>query len=142
MRILVDTNVLLYELTGRQPYFDNADRIIKLCADKKVFGYMAAHSIPNMFYILRKDMPEDSRREALLNLCEIFTVEGVDSSKIIAALKNVEFQDMEDCLQERCAVSVKADYIVTRNIKDFEFAAVPAVLPEQFLELMDKKDVE
>lgn len=138
MRILVDTNVLLDELTGRQPYFDHADHILELCADKKVHGYMAAHSIPNMFYILRKDMSEDTRREVLLNLCEILTVEGVDSSKIIAALKNVEFRDLEDCIQERCAVSTKADYIVTRNIKDFDHAAVPAILPEQFLKLIDK----
>ena len=33
-------------------------RILKLCADKKITGYMAAHSIPNMFYVLRKDRKE------------------------------------------------------------------------------------
>lgn len=142
MRILIDTNVLLDVLIGRQPYFEDADRILELCADRKIHGYMAAHSIPNMFYILRKDMSEDNRREVLLNLCEILTVEGVDSPKIIAALENDDFHDLEDCLQEQCAVSVNADYIVTRNIKDFVNASIPAVLPEQFLKRMDIKDAE
>ena len=69
MVVLIDTNVLLDFLLGREPYFSNADRIIKLCAEQKIQGFMAAHSIPNMFYILRKDMSEETRREVLLNLC-------------------------------------------------------------------------
>ena len=44
---------------GRQPYYDFADCIIKSCADKKVEGKMAAHSVPNIFHILRKTMSDD-----------------------------------------------------------------------------------
>lgn len=44
--------------------------------------------------------------------------------------------DFEDCLQDECATSVCADYIITRNIKDFEQAQVKAILPEKFLELL------
>ena len=65
MRVLIDTNIMLDMLMGRQPYFDMADQIIKMCADKKIEGYMAAHSIPNMFYVLRKSMSDENRREAL-----------------------------------------------------------------------------
>lgn len=38
MVVLIDTNVLLDFLLGREPYFSDADRIIKLCADKKYKG--------------------------------------------------------------------------------------------------------
>lgn len=136
MRALIDTNVLLDFLLGREPYFNSADRIIKLCADKKIQGFMAAHSIPNMFYILRKDMTEEDRREMLLNLCDIFAIEGIDSAKIVAALKNSTFKDLEDCLQSDCAKRIRADYIVTRNIKDFAISEVPAILPEDFLKII------
>ena len=68
MKVLIDTNVLMDALTGWQPFFDNADKILKLCADNKVDGYIAAHSIPNIFYILRKDLTESERREVLSNL--------------------------------------------------------------------------
>ncbi len=133
MRVLIDTNILLDFLLGREPYFNNADRIIKLCADRKIQGFMAAHSIPNVFYILRKDLPEEARREMLLNLCDILAVEGIDSVKIVAALKNKAFADLEDCLQSDCARRIRADYIVTRNMKDFKISEVPAILPEDFL---------
>ena len=46
-----------------------------------------------------------------------------------------EFKDFEDCLQDRCAENIKAEYIITRNVKDFEGSTVQAVLPEKFLEI-------
>jgi len=38
---------------------------------------------------------------------------------IVNALANNDFADVEDCLQAECAEAVNADYIVTRNIKDY-----------------------
>ena len=72
----------------------------------------------------------------LINLCEILTVSGIDKKKLINALNNNNFKDFEDCLQAECALSCGADYIVTRNIKDFANAPVPAILPEDFLKLI------
>ncbi len=134
MRILIDTNILADLLLGRDPYYDIAYNILAMCADKKVYGYIAAHSIPNLFYILRKSMTKIERREALKNICLIVKVEGIDSFKILSALDNEEFSDFEDCLQEECAVAISADYIVTRNTKDFASSRVPAILPNDFLE--------
>ncbi len=65
-------------MLGRELYYGNSDRIIKLCVERKIQGPMAAHSISNMFYILRKDMPVETRREVLLNLCDILTIEAID----------------------------------------------------------------
>lgn len=139
MRILIDTNVILDALTGRQPHFDDSDKIIKFCADKKVQGYLAAHSISNIFYILRKDMSIEDRRIVLLNLCEILEVEGVDSRKVKSALNRGDFKDLEDCIQDECAAAIKADYIVTRNKKDFENSTVPAILPQEFLDMIESR---
>lgn len=138
MRVLIDTNILLDVLMGRQPYFDVSDKILKLCVDKRIEGYMAAHSIPNMYYVLRRTMPEEDRREVLLDICCILKVEKIDSIKLLSALQNRNFTDMEDCLQEECAVAVAADYIVTRNIKDFETSRIPAIMPDEFLRKFNK----
>ncbi|MDE7211968.1 MAG: PIN domain-containing protein [Lachnospiraceae bacterium] len=134
MRVLIDTNVLADVLLGRDSYYDIAYNILALCADKKVFGYIAAHSVPNLFYILRKYMSKEERRDALKDICQIVKVEGIDSFKILSALDNENFSDFEDCLQEECAVAISADYIVTRNTKDFASSRVPAILPNEFLE--------
>lgn len=133
MRVLIDTNVLADLLLGRDSYYDEAYDILAMCADKKIYGYMAAHSVPNLFYILRKFMTKEERRAALSDICQIVRIEGIDSYKILSALDNENFNDFEDCLQEECAVAVAADYIVTRNIKDFISSRVPAILPNEFL---------
>lgn len=41
MRVLIDTNILADVLLGRDPYYDLAYSILTMCADKKVYGYMA-----------------------------------------------------------------------------------------------------
>lgn len=91
MRVLIDTNILLDYLIGREPYFEFADQVIAYCAAKKLNGFIAAHSIPNLFYILRKDMTEEDRRNVLFRLCKILKVEGIDQHKILCALNKKIF---------------------------------------------------
>ena len=134
-KILIDTNVLLDYLLEREPFFEDAKKVIILCTDGKVKGCIAAHSIPNMFFILRKDYSEKERREVLLNLCKIFDVEGIDKVKLTLGLINKNFLDFEDCLQMECAKSYGADYIVTRNVSDYVTSEVKAVYPKDYLRL-------
>lgn len=141
MKVLVDTNVILDALMGRKEYYHDADKIIKLCADKKVMGVLAAHTIPNLFYILRKAMDIDTRRQVIFDLCNIFDIDQIDKGKLLSAVQNRNFDDFEDCLQMECAVSYHADKIITRNVKDFTGSLVPAVTPGDFLrewEFMEK----
>ena len=133
MKILVDSNILVDYLSMRVPYYENALKIVKLCSDKKVKGAIAVHSIPNLYYILRKEMDVSIRRIVIRNILLVFDVAGFDKEMAINALENEEFKDLEDCLQDECAVSFGADYIVTRNIKDFVNSKIKAVTPEEFL---------
>lgn len=131
-RILIDTNVLLDFVTCRKPYDEPAASILQACVDGKITGCVAAHSIPNMFYILRKDFTTDERRKILKNLCRILEVESIDREKILSALDNIMFQDFEDCLQNECSKSFKAEYIVTRNPDDFKNGDIPCIDPGDY----------
>lgn len=137
-KILIDTNVLLDYLLEREPFFEEAKKVILSCTDGKIKGCVAAHSMPDMFFILRKDYNAKERREVLLNLCKIFDVEGIDKAKLISGLENENFLDFEDCLQMECAKSYGADYIVTRNISDYAASEVKAVMPKDYLDLYIK----
>jgi len=53
-KILIDTNVLLDYLLEREPFFEDAKKVIMLCTEGNTKGCIAAHSISNMFFILRK----------------------------------------------------------------------------------------
>ena len=109
-KILVDTNVLLDYLLGRDPFFEDAKKVILSCTEGDTKGCIAAHSISNMFFILRKDYTAGERREILSSLCTIFDVEGIDKAKLLAGLANEEFFDFEDCLQMECAKSYGGIY--------------------------------
>lgn len=132
MRVLVDTNIVMDALSGREPFFEDSYRVITLCSDNKAEGCLAAHTITNLFYLLRKQFSDETRRELLLGLFNIFYIEHIDAMKIKEALRHSDFRDFEDCLQAECAKAVFADYIVTRNIKDFKASKIPCLTPGEF----------
>jgi len=133
MVVLIDTNIILDYLLTRQPFLDNADKVLNLCLQQKCNGYIAAHSVTNIFYILRKDFSASERKKMLIELCEFIEVAGIQQKQIIDALINEDFDDLEDRLQVECARMVNADYIVTRDITDFSASPISAILPEDFL---------
>lgn len=90
-----------------------------------------------MFFILRKDYNVKERREVLLNLCSIFDVEGIDRAKLLLGLQNENFLDFEDCLQMECAKAYDANYIITRNLTDYKVSEIKAVLPKDYIELLN-----
>ncbi|MDE6776421.1 MAG: PIN domain-containing protein [Oscillospiraceae bacterium] len=136
MKILIDTNILLDFLTKREPYYSDAEKILSMCIENKIYGCIAAHSVMNIFYILRTAYTLEQRRKLLLHLCDILEVIEIDKTKIINSLHNANFADVEDCLQTECAINYQADYIVTRNIRDFKKSSIPAILPEDFIKLV------
>lgn len=134
-KILIDTNVLLDYLLEREPFFEDAKKVILSCTEGNTRGCIAAHSISNMFFILRKDYTTKERREILSNICAIFDIEGIDKARLLSGLANEDFSDFEDCLQMECAKSYGAEYIVTRNVSDYSASDIKAVLPSEYLEL-------
>ena len=132
--VLIDTNIFIDVLQDRIPFTDNSQAVIGLVTQKKVKGAVAAHSITNLWYILRKTHSDEERRNYLLSLFEIFDVVSIDKNRLVAALENSNFKDFEDCLQDECACAINADYIITRNAKDFECSMVKVLTPEEFLE--------
>ncbi|MDE7310415.1 MAG: PIN domain-containing protein [Eubacterium sp.] len=132
MNILIDTNVIIDFLITREPFFHASSKIIAMCANGELSGYIAFHSIPNLWYIMRK-IPEQKRRKWLVDLCGFLKVISVKHEEVLKAIEMAEFKDFEDCLQDRCAKSVCAKYILTRNEADFIGSEVPAISPEVFL---------
>lgn len=141
MTILVDTNIILDLFLERDPHTDAARIIITKCAEREVIGYLAAHSIPNLFYILRKRYTSKERRELIRNLCNIFHISDLNAEKIISAVDNEEFADFEDCLQEECAVEAVADYIVTRNPDDYSGSRVKVIEPDEFVKILQNDQI-
>jgi len=133
MRVLIDANVIMDYITKREPYADDAYKIAEMCVKGKIDGCIAAHTVINLFFILRKSLSVEERKAVLLKLCRAFTVIGIDNIKLISCLKNGAFKDFEDCLQEACASDFNADYLITRNLNDFKNSRIKAIEPSVFL---------
>lgn len=133
MKILIDTNVILDVLCNRKEFVDDSAMVFKLCEVKKLTGYISALSITNIVYIMRKELDEEKIKEVIEKLSLVFDIvdlKGDDLKK--AATYN--FSDYEDAVQSCQAMRIKADYIVTRNIKDYKNSKVMAIKPTELLE--------
>jgi predicted nucleic acid-binding protein len=139
--ILIDTNIILDYLIARQPFMDNANKVLHLCFGQKCGGYIAAHSVTNIFYILRRQFSVSERKRMLVELCEFIEVAGIQKKHVIDALVNEDFNDLEDRLQVECARLVNADYIITRNITDIYTSPIPAILPENLLQKITEEEI-
>ena len=133
LAVLIDTDVLLDFLTERGVWTKNAKEIIQLSRNRKINAFLAAHSIPNIFYILCKIYSVSERKQCLLDVCQTVSIVEIGYKLILNALVNNAFTDFEDCLQAECAKAVHAEYIITHNISDYAHSGTPAILPETFL---------
>ncbi len=135
MKILLDTNVFIDMFQKRQPFMEFAANIISSCVQKTNIGYVSAHSLSDLFYILRKDFSSAERKECVRFICTYFEVISEHKTDFLAVANNERVLDMEDGLQMQCAAAYNLDYIVTRNVKDFVNSGVPAITPAELLAL-------
>lgn len=133
MKVLIDTNIILDVLCKRPAFYEDSAKIFKLCEVKKISGVISALSIPNIMYILRKELDADKTREILDSLMLIFSVADLKADDLKKAA-DMRFKDYEDAIQSACATRIKANYIVTRNIKDFSESKVTAIKSAELLD--------
>lgn len=134
MKVLVDTNVMLDFVQKRDNYFEPAKKIFEQIMQKNLDGYAAFHSIPTVWYILGKKQIAEKRKIITL-LCSFLTVISAPHSEVVKSALDDSFQDFEDRLQVACAKTARADFIITRNIKDYKNSSVKAILPEEFIKI-------
>ena len=133
MKVLIDTNIILDVLCNRSEFVEISAKIFKLCEVKKIDGYISALSIPNIVYIMRKELDSEKIKDVLATLSLIFTIVDLKADDIKkAALMN--FKDYEDALQSACAARMKMNFIVTRNIKDFANSKITAITPSELID--------
>lgn len=133
MEILIDTNIILDIVQKREPWFSSSYLVFKSCIQKKHNGYVSAHSLSDIFFILRKTCDLQARKNVITLLCTYFTVIPEDGNAYLSVAQNQMMEDLEDGLQMHCAENCNLDYIITRNIKDFSNSSISAIEPQEFI---------
>lgn len=129
MRVLVDTNVVLDFLQGREPFLEHAARLFERIDSGEIEGLIAATTITNIYYIVRRASGKEVAQDAIAQVLTDLTICAVDLEVVQQALA-LNFNDFEDAVQYVCAMVYQADAIVTRDVRGFINAELPVVLPE------------
>jgi predicted nucleic acid-binding protein len=132
LKILVDTNVILDALLEREPFVDPAVGVLDSIESKEVKGYLAGTTVTTIFYLTQRATTEKKARKIIENLLTLFDVASIGQKTLTSALTN-EFKDYEDGVIHEAALEIKADAIITRNIKDFKKSKCPVLSPMEFL---------
>lgn len=133
--ILIDLNILLDVLYKRDPFYEPSARVLGLVESGQVIGFVASHSLPTLFYLLKKDKAIKTPKVIINNLLKLLKVASVDQATIEQTLI-LDYKDFEDAVLMISALQCKADYLITRNTKDFQPPLVPVLQPVEFLAII------
>lgn len=135
MKVLFDTNVIV-DLWSDTPDFEHSYQAVDVAVACGFSVCLSATSMPSIMYLLpaRKLMSRSEAREACGGLLDLFEVLDVTEADCRAAHEHWQ-RDYEDDLIAWVARRHGVDFIVTRNVSDFAHSPVPAMLPQQFVDL-------
>jgi len=133
--ILVDLNVIVDVVQQRQPFYEESARVVDAVVREQAVGWLAAHSITTLFYVINRVRNRETAVTAITGLLDVFTVAAVDDQVIRQALAWGR-PDFEDAVQMAAAVQAQANYLITRNPRDFQAGILPVVQPAAFLTLL------
>jgi len=122
-------------LTGREPFFEASVRVFGFAESGRIEGWVAAHSVTTLFYLLAKDTSSSAAHVHLMKLTQVLRIAAVDGRVIEQALALPQ-KDFEDAVQMMAGVHAGVEYIVTRDLNGFKAGPLPVLLPGELLALL------
>jgi predicted nucleic acid-binding protein len=133
VRAVLDTNIIVDVLERREGFFDDSYAVVKLAAEGKLDACIPAGGIADVYYIIRKSGKSPvAARDAIAALLQLVRVCDTAAADVAAALV-LGIADFEDAILAATARREKAEYIITRNERDFGQSPVPAMSPSDFV---------
>ena len=132
MVLLIDANIILDVLLNRPDYVKDSAMIWKLCETEQMKGYVSTLTFANLVYIMRKQLDPEKIEDVFHKLNLIFEFADFSVSDLTHAA-DLNWKDFEDAVQSVIAERIHADYIITRNVRDFSKSRVMAFAPPELL---------
>ena len=132
MVLLIDANIILDVLLNRPDYVKDSAMIWKLCETEQMKGYVSTLTFANLVYIMRKQLDPEKIEDVFHKLNLIFEFADFSVSDLTHAADLI-WKDFEDAVQSVIAERIHADYIITRNVRDFSKSRVMAFTPPELL---------
>lgn len=131
--MLVDTNVVLDVLLGREPHVERAGALWREIELGSIEGWVAAHTLPTIFYLVRKLLGPRAAADIVPDLLRVFRVAAIDGAVLHRAVA-LGLADFEDAVAAAAAEAARCDAIVTRDAAGFRGSPVEVLRPVEALE--------
>ncbi|WP_289500421.1 PIN domain-containing protein [Gloeocapsopsis sp. IPPAS B-1203] len=138
--MLFDSDVLLDVLAQRQPFVIASAQALNTVTQQQVQGYVSGHAVTNIFYVLRRQIGNQSARQQLAKILQHIQVASVTDEVIRQALQS-SMTDFEDAVTSAVANVAGLEVIVTRNTPDFMASSVCAMMPQDFLTMLSQLEL-
>lgn len=133
--MLIDLNIIMDVLQKRQPFYDMSVRLLAAAETGKLEGWLAAHSITTLFYLVAKAQSTQQAKVVITELLQFLSVAQVDQTTLERALI-LPYADFEDAVQMMAAVQSGMNYLVTRNPQDYKEGPLTVIQPAELLSLL------
>ncbi|MDR1186703.1 MAG: PIN domain-containing protein [Bifidobacteriaceae bacterium] len=133
MKALLDSNVIIDVMERREVLFDDSYAVVRLAAEGGLEALVPASSISDIYYIIRRAGQDAvTARDAIAALAQLVAICDTSASDVATAL-TYDMDDLEDAIVAAAAKREKADFIITRDERDFVGSPVPSISPADFL---------
>lgn len=119
--ILLDTDICLDSIAGRDPWNKDANRIFHAGTDGSVNLFISALTFSNLFYLLSKAHGPKKTVQKLSAMRDLVSVSTIDEEIVDLAFSS-GWSDFEDALQYFSALLTGCSILITRNLSDYKKA--------------------
>ena len=134
MILLVDTCVVLDYILKREPFYKWSKLLINEIQKDKYIGILTSKTILDIWYIVKHYTNDETKTRLIIkDILTIFKVVDTRAIEIMMALDS-DINDYEDAVINESAISQLADYIITRNIKDYKNSTIKVLSPKELLD--------
>ena len=132
MDLLIDTNIFL-DVAFDRPGNEEVRQLFLKMEEEGDNAFLTASAVTDLFYIIRKKLHDVKKTyKAMGKILNIVNILLVNEYDILTAF-HAGWRDFEDCVQFVVALHQRMDYIITRNVMDFEDNSIPVISPVEYI---------
>lgn len=132
-RIFLDANVLVTVLCNEYPRFSACARVLSLADDKRFEVYTSPLCLAIGAYFAEKKNGKKLARKKIALLAEKLEITTMGPKAMERTMADHRIVDIEDGFQYFAAVDAGCTCIITYDKRDWKFAAMEVLAPEDFL---------
>lgn len=141
MIALVDTNVVLDVMLGREPHLSDSSAVLAAVETARCGGLLCATTVTTIQYIAERKIGSRASLRRIAELMSMFRIAAVNQAALGSAMER-GMEDFEDAVLHEAALQAGAHCIVTRNVDDFTMAKIPVYTPAQFIAVLVGEESE